>query len=83
MEVDYKKSSGISAIRGVRHGFFTKSGGVSCGIYDSLNCGPASADSLVNVIENRWRVISALGLQESKLFGLNQVHSTKVLYDRQ
>ena len=78
MGVEYKKSIELSAVRGVRHGFFTKSGGVSSGIYDSLNCGPASADSLDNVIENRWRAISALGLQESQLFGLNQIHSTKV-----
>ncbi|WP_299877791.1 peptidoglycan editing factor PgeF [uncultured Cocleimonas sp.] len=78
MGVEYKQSIELSAVRGVRHGFFTKSGGVSSGIYDSLNCGPASADSLDNVIENRWRAISALGLQESQLFGLNQIHSTKV-----
>ncbi len=78
MDVEYKQSTEINAIRGVKHGFFTKSGGVSSGIYDSLNCGPASADSLDNVIENRWKAISALGLQESQLFGLNQIHSTKV-----
>ncbi|MEB8434224.1 peptidoglycan editing factor PgeF [Cocleimonas sp. KMM 6892] len=78
MEVKYKQSSELSAIPRVKHGFFTKSGGVSSGIYDSLNCGPASADSLDNVIENRWRAIAALGLQESQLFGLNQIHSTKV-----
>ncbi len=78
MGVEYIQSTEINAIRGVKHGFFTKSGGVSSGIYDSLNCGPASADSLDNVIENRWRAISALELQESQLFGLNQIHSTKV-----
>lgn len=62
----------------IRHGFFGREGGVSAGIYDTLNCGPSSADRLDNVIENRWRAIHALGLEETKLFGLQQVHSTTV-----
>lgn len=74
----YKQSETLNALKGVRHGFFGKSGGVSSGIYKSLNCGPASLDSIENVIENRWRAIHALGLEETKLFGLSQIHSTKV-----
>jgi len=74
----YQQSETLKSLYGIRHGFFGKSGGVSKGIYDSLNCGPASLDSIDNVIENRWRAIHALGLQESKLFGLKQIHSTKV-----
>lgn len=74
----YQESQKLKALYGISHGFFGKSGGVSKGIYDSLNCGPASLDSIDNVIENRWRAIHALGLQESKLFGLNQIHSSKV-----
>jgi len=58
--------------------FSVKVGGVSKGIYDSLNCGPSSLDSIDNVIENRWRAIHALGLEETKLFGVKQIHSTKV-----
>jgi len=74
----YKQSEIINSLGGIKHGFFGKSGGVSFGVYDSLNCGPASLDSIENVIENRWRAIHALGLEETKLFGLSQIHSTKV-----
>ncbi len=74
----YKQNETLNAFKGIRHGFFGKSGGVSSGIYDSLNCGPASLDLIDNVIENRWRAIHALGLEETKLFGLTQIHSTDV-----
>ncbi len=74
----FKQSETLKNLYGIKHGFFGKSGGVSSGIYNSLNCGPASLDSLDNVIENRWRAIHALGLQETKLFGLKQIHSTTV-----
>jgi len=76
----------LSNIKGVRHGFFTKNGGVSTGVYDSLNCSPSSDDALDNVIENRKRVMQALGAdlgkgldeEKAKLYGLYQIHSTKV-----
>lgn len=74
----YKQSDVLSALKGIKHGFFTKNGGVSTGTYDSLNCAPSSEDKLDNVIENRWRTLIALGLQETTLFGLHQIHSTKV-----
>ena len=74
----YKQSETLKSLWGIQHGFFGKSGGVSSGIYASLNCGPASLDSLDNVIENRWRAFHALGLEQSKLFGLAQIHSTTV-----
>ena len=55
-------------------------------MYDSLNCSPSSDDVLENVLENRQRVMQALGAyhnkehakEESKLYGLYQIHSTKV-----
>ena len=78
MEAEYKKSEKISEIEGVQHGFFTKIGGVSSGIYDSLNCGPSSDDDIKNVTENRRRVMAALNLSNAKLYGLHQIHSTKV-----
>ena len=43
------------------HGFFTRQGGVSSGIYASLNCGPGSSDDAANVVENRARVAEILG----------------------
>lgn len=80
MSAIYKQSQKLSLIKGIQHGFFTKLGGVSSGIYDSLNCGPSSHDNIENVVENRRRVMASLNLEEAKLFGLHQIHSTKVYY---
>lgn len=74
----FQQSEALSSLYNIKHGFYGKSGGVSKGIYNSLNCGFGSQDSIDNVIENRWRAIHSLGLQETKLFGLKQIHSTKV-----
>jgi hypothetical protein len=62
---------------GVRHGFFGRIGGVSDGLYASLNCGPGSGDARANVIENRRRVREALGA--ATLVTLGQVHSPNVI----
>jgi copper oxidase (laccase) domain-containing protein len=51
----------LSGLPGVRHGFFSREGGVSKGIYDSLNCGPGSRDDRSSIEENRRRVAAALG----------------------
>jgi len=59
----------------VRHGFFTAEGGVSTGIYASLNCGFGSDDDAQRVAENRARAASALGLEATRLACLYQVHS--------
>src|SRR6266550_1112672 len=56
------------------HGFFGRRGGVSTGVYDSLNCGPGSADDRAAVMENRRRALSALSSKAS-LVTLYQVHS--------
>jgi YfiH family protein len=62
---------------GITHGFFGREGGVSTGIYESLNCGPGSKDAPDAVAENRRRVADALGPQGEppQLVSLNQVHS--------
>jgi copper oxidase (laccase) domain-containing protein len=44
----------------VKHGFFTRLGGVSEGLYTSLNCGQKTDDKLTNVRENRARAAAAL-----------------------
>ena len=59
----------------IRHGFFTRLGGVSTGLYDSLNCGFGSADKPENIRANRARVCTALGLSAGRLAGLYQTHS--------
>ena len=63
----------------LRHGFFTASGGVSSGVYESLNCGFGSDDSSEHITENRRRVCKTLSLQENRLAGLYQTHSSKCL----
>ncbi len=67
----------LSTLPGIAHGFFGRSGGVSTGIYDSLNCGPGSGDPRANVLENRRRV--AEELEAESLMTLGQIHSPMVL----
>ena len=59
----------------MRHGFFTREGGVSEGLYASLNCGHGSNDLTRRVDENRRRVAAAMGLAPDRLFTPYQVHS--------
>lgn len=63
----------------IAHGFFGREGGVSAGLYASLNCGPGSSDDPKAVIENRRRVAAALTPQsDSRLISLSQIHSAIV-----
>ncbi len=64
---------------GVRHGFFTRNGGVSTGIYQSLNCGRGSKDDRAHVEENRARVAAALGVSATALIGPRQAHTARVV----
>ena len=59
------------------HGFFGRKGGVSTGIYDSLNCGMGTEDDRAAVIENRRRVTEKLGLPPDRLVTMNQTHSAQ------
>lgn len=68
-----------SRLSPVVHGFFTRKGGVSEGIYEGLNCGTGSSDDSGAVTENKARVAQDLGLTSDALLGLHQVHSDKVL----
>ncbi|NNU81633.1 peptidoglycan editing factor PgeF [Halovulum dunhuangense] len=67
------------ALRGLTHGFFTRRGGVSKGVYEGLNCGPGSDDAPEAVAENRARVAQALGVAPERLYSLHQVHSADVV----
>lgn len=69
----------LDGVRAVRHGFFTRRGGVSEGIYASLNCGNGSADTADRVAENRRRAMAELGLDAAGLSTLYQVHSPEVV----
>ena len=64
-------------IAGVRHGFFTRRGGQSKGLYDSLNCGLGSDDDVEMVWANRGRAAAAIGLDLKQMAGLYQVHSPR------
>lgn len=64
---------------GVSHGFFTRQGGVSDGIYASLNGGSGSDDNPDNVRENRGRMADALGVPRERFVTCYQVHSPDVV----
>ena len=67
------KRLAAATLAGVAHGFFGREGGVSTGLYESLNCGPGSKDDPAAVAENRQRVADALGAHA--LISLSQIHS--------
>jgi purine-nucleoside/S-methyl-5'-thioadenosine phosphorylase / adenosine deaminase len=63
----------------IRHGFFTREGGVSDGIFASLNCGFGSGDDPAKVARNRAIAVNALGLAADRLVTCYQIHSATVL----
>lgn len=65
----------LSAMHGISHGYFTRRGGVSSGIYDSLNTGRGSDDSADAVAANRSRACGILGIALNELATPYQVHS--------
>ncbi len=62
-------------VAGIRHGFFTREGGVSEGLYAGLNCGLGSQDDPSRVLENRARVARHLGGPRPEVLTVYQVHS--------
>lgn len=77
------QASALTALRGVRHGFFTRQGGVSTGLYASLNIGLGSADDRAAVLENRARVAAALGVAREAFVMPYQIHSPDVAVVRE
>lgn len=67
------------ALAGIRHAFFTRQGGVSTGLYASLNGGIGSADSIANVEKNRDLMATALGVEADRLVSAFQIHSPQVI----
>jgi len=65
---------------GIAHVFFGREGGVSSGLYESLNCGPGSSDDPKAVTENRRLVAATLApdVQGARLISLSQIHSAVV-----
>jgi polyphenol oxidase len=66
---------GLARLPGIRHAFFTRAGGVSNGVYASLNAGVGSSDEPRNVAENRARMAAALGVPPERLLTCYQIHS--------
>ena len=71
------------AASGIRHGYFTRTGGVSEGIYKGLNTGTGSADDPARVRENRNRVAAWLGVELDSLLSAHQVHSPDAMVVRE
>jgi hypothetical protein len=67
------------ALTGIRHAFFTRAGGVSAGLYASLNGGIGSRDAAQNVAENRARMATALGVEPHRFLTAFQIHSPHVV----
>lgn len=67
------------ALSPFRHGFFTRRGGASSGVFAGLNCGAGSSDQAEVVAINRARVAAAMQVAPEALLGVHQVHSPDVL----
>lgn len=63
----------------LRHGFFTRRGGASSGVFEGLNCGQGSSDQSEVVLINRARVAQAMKADPSALRGVHQVHSARAV----
>lgn len=64
---------------GIRHAFFTRQGGVSGGLFESLNCGFGSGDAAETVARNRAIATERLDLSPDRLVTCHQVHSNTVV----
>jgi hypothetical protein len=73
----------LESVPGVRHAFFTRQGGVSTGVYESLNLGSGSRDDPEAVLQNRARAAAAFGAPPERLLACYQIHSaTAVIADQ-
>jgi polyphenol oxidase len=72
-------SPALQTLKGVRHAFFNREGGVSKGLYAALNGGIGSSDVREDVIENRRRMATYLGVVPERFLSVWQVHSADVV----
>jgi len=73
------QASSLAMLDRIRHAFFTRSGGVSQGVYASLNGGVGSNDAPDKVAENRARMATTLGVNPDRLLTPYQIHSSDVV----
>ena len=69
----------LKSLPGIRHAFFTRQGGVSSGIYESLNGGVGSRDAAAHVAENRALMAQAVGVRPENFLSAYQIHSPDVV----
>ena len=72
-------SKKLNQINNIKHCFFSKTGGTSKGIYESLNCGLGSKDNPLDIKNNLKIVSNQMGVEGKNLILMNQTHSNKVL----
>ncbi len=84
--MDAEAVAGLEFVRApnlnVPHGFTTRKGGVSGGVYASLNLGLSSGDAEAPVAQNRRRVLATFGADEAGACAFSQVHGARVLTGR-
>ena len=73
------QASSLAQLKEIRHAFFTRDGGVSDGVYESLNGGFGSRDQGEKVSENRARMAAALGVEPGRFVTAYQIHSPDVV----
>jgi YfiH family protein len=73
------QAASLLSLGGIRHAFFTRSGGLSDGVYESLNGGIGSDDAPANVAGNRTRMAAALGVAPENFLTAYQIHSPDVV----
>lgn len=78
MSIPFERSSVLTALSEVRHGFFGRQGGCSTGIFTSLNTSMSSGDDLNRVAQNRSQAVETLGFHPPSLATVRQVHSSAV-----
>lgn len=79
-KLDPIKCNELAEMEGVRHGFFTRQGGFSKGIYAGLNCGLSSSDVRSNVSKNRELIAQEVSNGKvSRINTVDQVHGNKVI----
>ncbi len=74
------KSKKLTKFKNINHAFFNSFGGISTGIYKSLNCGRGTLDSKKNISRNLNIVSKKIGCVKKNLILLNQIHSNKIFY---
>ncbi len=76
------QASNLSDLGRVRHGFLTRAGGVSRGVFEALNCGYSSGDQPERVEQNRVQALTLLGAPAGSLCTVRQVHGAEVVIAR-